>query len=114
MLNCADQARARDFYLDRLGFLVSDSFVGAGTFLRTAVAREHHSMFTIKRPDNGINHVAFYVTDFHEIMLAGRAMAKKGWQTRWGPGRHRLGSNYFWYLEAPMGGAFGRAKRPKK
>lgn len=104
VINCADEPSQRAFYTERLGYIVSDSFKGAGAFLRTAIAREHHSLFTVRRPANGLNHVAFYVTDFHDVMLGGMAMQKKGWSSYWGPGRHKLGSNYFWYIKAPMGG----------
>lgn len=104
VLNCADEPAQRAFYTERLGYIVSDSFKGAGAFLRTPTAREHHSLFTVRREANGLNHVAFYVTDFHEVMLGGTGMQKKGWKSYWGPGRHKLGSNYFWYIKAPMGG----------
>lgn len=106
VFDCADEPKARRFYTERLGFKVSDSFRDAGAFLRTSIQREHHCLFTVKRERTGLNHVAFYVTDFHEVMLGGAAMSKAGWPTRWGPGRHRLGSNFFWYFHAPFGGAF--------
>jgi catechol 2,3-dioxygenase-like lactoylglutathione lyase family enzyme len=106
VLDCVDEPTARRFYIDRLGFKVSDSFRDAGAFLRTSIKSEHHCLFTVKRDQTGLNHVAFYLTDFHEVMLGGAGMIEAGWATRWGPGRHRLGSNYFWYINAPIGGAF--------
>ena len=106
VLDCAEESKVRAFFVHRLGFRVSDSFKEAGAFLRTRNAQEHHSLFTVKRPKNGLNHIAFYVTDFHDVMLGGKAMMARGWKTRWGPGRHKLGSNYFWYIQSPLGGAF--------
>lgn len=105
VFDCADEKSARAFYVDRLGFIVSDSFRDTGAFLRSAIAREHHSLFTVQRKPGGLNHVAFYTTDFHEVMLGGMHMMETGWGTRWGPGRHKLGSNYFWYFNTPLGGA---------
>ncbi|KPF92391.1 hypothetical protein IP81_06625, partial [Novosphingobium sp. AAP83] len=104
VINCADEASQRAFYTERLGYIVSDSFKEAGAFLRTPIALEHHSLFTVRRAANGLNHVALYVTDFHEVMLGGTAMQNKGWKSYWGPGRHKLGSNYFWYIKSPLGG----------
>ncbi|WP_404478479.1 VOC family protein [Novosphingobium sp. BL-52-GroH] len=104
VFDCADEPKARAFYVERLGFIVSDSFRNTGAFLRTSIAREHHSVFTVQKEKSGLNHVAFYVTDFHEVMLGGMRMSEKGWETHWGPGRHKLGSNYFWYFKSPLGG----------
>ena len=28
---------------------------------------------------------------------------EKGYQSFWGPGRHQLGSNWFWYFNSPLG-----------
>jgi hypothetical protein len=105
VINCENETKARAFYIERLGFKLSDEFRNAGAFIRTSIAREHHSFFTVQRAPTSLNHVAFYVTDFHELMLGGKAMMAKGWKTRWGPGRHKLGSNYFWYIHSPLGGA---------
>ena len=30
-------------------------------------------------------------------MLAGTRFIKAGYQSFWGPGRHKFGSNWFWY-----------------
>ena len=38
-------------------------------------------------------------------MMGGRRLTEKGWKTYVGPGRHVLGSNYFWYFKTPCGGA---------
>jgi hypothetical protein len=35
-------------------------------------------------------------------MLAGARFANRGYQTFWGPGRHKLGSNWFWYFNSPL------------
>ncbi len=36
-------------------------------------------------------------------MVAGTRFVKKGYQSFWGPGRHKFGSNWFWYFNSPLG-----------
>ena len=63
----------------------------------------HHNTFILNRPGKpGINHVAFTVSDIHEVIGGGIAMSKKGWKTEIGPGRHPISSAYFWYFENPL------------
>jgi catechol 2,3-dioxygenase-like lactoylglutathione lyase family enzyme len=101
-----DVDRAARFYIDRLGFRVTDSFKGGfGTFLRAAGSSDHHTLFLIRRPEKGLHHISYHVTDFNEVLLGGKRMIDRGWKTAFGPGRHTLGSNYFWYLQTPCGGA---------
>jgi len=101
-----DVALAERFYVERLGFRVSDRFTGTGPFLRPAGCSEHHTLFLIQAPAflKGINHFTFHVGSADELMRAGTAFAAKGYQTFWGPGRHVFGSNWFWYFNSPLGG----------
>ena len=102
-----DLDAARDFYTKRLGFRVTDTFRGRSCFLRADGSNDHHNLFLIKRENapGGLHHIEFHVSDFNEIMLGGKRLTEKGWQTYTGPGRHTLGSNYFWYFKSPCGGA---------
>ena len=98
-----DYAAMRAFYTERLGFLVSDEYPGHGAFMRCRAVGEHHNMFILNRPGRpGVNHVAFTVSDIHEVIGGGIAMSKKGWVTEIGPGRHPISSAYFWYFENPL------------
>jgi len=99
-------ARAADFYLNRLGFRISDSFrEGRGSFLRAPGSSEHHNLFLMRREEKGLHHVAFHVRGIDEVMIGGLSMVGKGWSTKHGPGRHRIASSYFWYFDSPCGGA---------
>ncbi len=101
-----DQAEA--FYRKRLGFWLSDRYVGgAGVFLRWARRSEHHNMFLLKSPNgqSALHHLAFEVQSPHEVFGGGRAFSEKGWATAVGPGRHPISSAYFWYFKNPLGGA---------
>lgn len=106
VLHVPDCDAAAAFYRHRLHFRLSDDFRGRGVFLRADGSNCHHNLFLIARDSViRVNHVSFEVDDFHALMMGGIAMAQRGWQTRHGPGRHRIGSNYFWYFENPCGGA---------
>ena len=95
-----------EFYRDVLGFVVSDWYPEAGYFLRTAPEGGHHDLFLITTPDGrrGLNHIAFTVRDIHEVFGGGLHVARCGWRTEVGPGRHPLSSAYFWYVHNPAGG----------
>lgn len=96
------------FYREKLGFHVSDRYVGRGVFLRVAARAGHHNLFLLHVPNKprGLNHVAFTVRDIHEVFGGGIAMSRGGWPTFLGPGRHPVSSAYFWYVRSPTGGAF--------
>ncbi len=99
----ADFAAMRAFYTEKLGFAISDEYPNHGVFTRCQIVGEHHNLFILNRPGKpGINHVAFTVTDIHEVIGGGIAMSKKGWKTEIGPGRHPISSAYFWYFENPL------------
>jgi catechol 2,3-dioxygenase-like lactoylglutathione lyase family enzyme len=100
-----DIAKAEAFYVQRLGFKCTDRFVGAGPFLRPAANPEHHTLFLIQTPPfmKGCEHFTFHLGGPTELMQAGTRFANKGYQSFWGPGRHRFGSNWFWYFNSPLG-----------
>lgn len=103
VLFAADFQAMRAFYTETLGFHISDEYPGHGVFTRCQKVGDHHNLFMLNRPGKpGVNHVAFTVTDIHELIGGGIAMAKKGWKTEIGPGRHPISSAYFWYFENPL------------
>ena len=98
--------RSAKFYTERLGFRITDQFHdGKGAFLRSAGSQYHHNLFLIHGERRGLHHIAFAVTDFNDIVQGGAAMLRSGWESRMGPGRHVIGSNFFWYFRSPCGGA---------
>jgi catechol 2,3-dioxygenase-like lactoylglutathione lyase family enzyme len=94
---------AETFYA-RLGFRCTDR-LGGGPFLRPAGTGEHHTLFLIGTPPHmkGCEHLAFHVGGPGEVMRAGTRFEKMGYKTFWGPGRHIMGSNWFWYFTSPLG-----------
>lgn len=99
-----DAAHAEAFYT-RLGFVCTDRFTGVGPFLRPAGTQDHHTLFLIQTPPvmKGCEHFTFHMGGPTEVMQAGTNMVNKGYQSFWGPGRHRFGSNWFWYFNSPLG-----------
>ncbi|WP_349974974.1 VOC family protein [Pseudomonas sp. WHRI 8519] len=99
-----DAVKAEAFY-NRLGFVCTDRFVDTGPFLRPAGTQDHHTLFLIQTPPfmKGIEHFTFHLGGPTEVMLAGSRFVEKGYESFWGPGRHQLGSNWFWYFNSPMG-----------
>lgn len=94
-----------DFYIDRLGFRLSDRVPGFGDFMRASGSLEHHNLFLLAQGERaGFNHAAFEVTNVDEIVVGGKFMEKKGWKAATSLGRHVMGSNVFWYFENPSGG----------
>lgn len=93
------------FYVERLKFVVTDKFTNTGPFLRPQANNDHHVLFLIQTPDymQGLEHLAFHMQGPTELMLAGSRMVQKGYESFWGPGRHKFGSNWFWYFNSPLG-----------
>jgi catechol 2,3-dioxygenase-like lactoylglutathione lyase family enzyme len=93
-------------FYERLGFRLSDRYPGRGHFLRCAPRGGHHDLFLLQLPEGkrGLNHVAFTVRDLHEVIGGGLQMARCGWETQIGPGRHPISSALFWYFKSPAGG----------
>jgi catechol 2,3-dioxygenase-like lactoylglutathione lyase family enzyme len=99
-------AETERFYVEKLGFAVSDRYPDRGVFLRCAPEGGHHDLFLLHAPGRkpGINHVAFTVRDVHEVFGGGLHISRCGWHTEIGPGRHPISSAYFWYVKSPAGG----------
>lgn len=99
-----DATKAEAFY-HRLGFRTTDRFIGTGPFLRPAGTLEHHTLFLIETKPfmgHGLEHFTFHLGSGTEVLLAGTRFERKGYRTFWGPGRHVLGSNWFWYFNSPL------------
>lgn len=92
-------------FYEKLGFVLSDRYPGRGHFLRCSARGGHHDLFLLQMPEakRGLNHVAFTVRDLHEVIGGGLAMARHGWETQIGPGRHPISSALFWYFKSPAG-----------
>lgn len=101
----AGRERAVAFYVDRLGFRITDDVKPMGTFMQAEGDTDQHTMLLCHRPDRaGINHTAYEVRNFDEVVLGGNQMIERGWREARRLGRHTVGSNVFRFVHAPCGG----------
>jgi len=96
--------RAAAFYVNRLGFRISDIQEGGGYFLRADGAHEHHNLFWQLADSVKFCHVSFGVENIDELMAGAGHMHRHGYDSALGLGRHRISSTYFYYLPNPCGG----------
>lgn len=97
--------QAAAFYTDRLGFVPTDRVRAMGVFLRAPGDSDHHTFLLCHRPDRaGVNHTAYEVGSFDEVIVGANHMIERGWHEARKLGRHTLGSNVFRFIHAPCGG----------
>jgi len=96
----------RKFYIDTLGFNITDAYPGRGFFARCVTEGTHHNLFLLQIPNKakGVNHISFQLRDIYEVMGGGVHFSGCGWDTQMGPGRHPISSAFFWYFDSPGGG----------
>lgn len=94
-----DPDQATRFYMDVLGFKLSDRVPGIIAFLRCNT--DHHNLAFAKSTHRGFHHASYEVGSVDEIGMGGMWMREQGWQPAWGVGRHAIGSNMFYYMKDP-------------
>lgn len=103
VLNCESYADAHRFWVEQLGFVISDHVPGRIAFLRAWPNALHHSFALLEGPANGLNHVNFMVTDIDDIGQAMNRMKKADVPIVFGPGRHLPSTSIFLYFLDPDG-----------
>jgi catechol 2,3-dioxygenase-like lactoylglutathione lyase family enzyme len=102
VLGTTDLGASRAFFVDGLGFKVSDSISDRGAFLRCS--GDHHNVLVLAAPVPFLHHTSWEVDDVDEIGRGATAMlADHPERHVWGLGRHHAGANFFWYLRDPAG-----------
>jgi catechol 2,3-dioxygenase-like lactoylglutathione lyase family enzyme len=97
-----DLAASQAFFVEGLGFKVSDYISDKGAFLRCSA--EHHNVLVLAAPANFLHHTSWQVADVDEIGRGATHMLRDHPERHvWGLGRHHAGSNFFWYLKDPAG-----------
>jgi catechol 2,3-dioxygenase-like lactoylglutathione lyase family enzyme len=105
VLGVVDHIAGEAFYRERLGFHVTDRYIGRGVFMRGPAVGTHHNLFMLAEGRTVFNHLAFKVRDIHEVIGGGQGFTRTGAETLTGPGRHYASSGCFWYFKSPFGGA---------
>jgi catechol 2,3-dioxygenase-like lactoylglutathione lyase family enzyme len=103
VLGSPDAAASRRFFVDGIGFRVSDEVPGPGlAFLRCS--SDHHNLAVQSAPLPYLHHTAWEMDDVDAVGRAAAGMvASDATRHVWGLGRHGIGSNHFWYLRDPAG-----------
>ena len=102
VLGTTDEERSQRFFVDGLGFKVSDTVRGLAAFLRCS--SDHHNVLVQQAPVPFLHHSSWQVDDVDEVGRGASAMlAADPARHVWGLGRHHIGSNFFWYLRDPAG-----------
>jgi catechol 2,3-dioxygenase-like lactoylglutathione lyase family enzyme len=102
VLGTTDFEATRNFFVDGLGFKVSDLIKDAGAFLRCST--DHHNVLVLRAPVSFLHHTSWQVDDIDEVGRGATAMLAADPERHvWGLGRHHAGSNFFWYLKDPAG-----------
>lgn len=102
VLGSTDFAASQRYFVDGIGFKLSDIVKDAGAFIRCST--DHHNLLLLRAPVNFLHHTGWQVDDVDEIGRGATNMLR-GHPERhvWGLGRHHVGSNFFWYLKDPAG-----------
>jgi catechol 2,3-dioxygenase-like lactoylglutathione lyase family enzyme len=86
-----DVDKVVSFYVDALGFRVSDWIGDHFAFLRCGV--DHHTLNFVQYTEPRLHHIAFEVKDWAELQRGVEILRKHGVQLVWGPLRHVVGHN---------------------
>ncbi len=100
VLHTPDVKKAADFYVQHLGFRVSDWLGEFMCFLRCNEI--HHCLAFLPGPPT-LNHAAFEMRDVDEMMRGVGRLLRQDVVLGWGPGRHVAGNNAFSYFLSPSG-----------
>lgn len=100
VLNSADTGQQTSFFLDLLGFRLSDR-THMMDFIRCC--SDHHSIAFAKGHGPSLNHMAYEVPNMDGLMRGAGRLKKSGFDLEWGVGRHGPGDNVFSYFVEPNG-----------
>lgn len=104
-IRTAGWEEAVKFYTERLRFRVTDQLLDMGTFMQAQNDHDQHTLLLAHRADKtAINHIAYEVANFDEVVEGGNHMVASGWKESRRLGRHTIGSNVFRFFQAPCGG----------
>ena len=99
---CVDYAAFRDFWIDVLGFRISDSTPDGTTWLRCDA--DHHGLAVAPRAEGQVlHHHAWEVQDLSALGKELDRLGLGGETILWGPVRHGPGQNISVYMLAPDG-----------
>ena len=94
-----DVARLSRFYVETLGFRVSDRLGDEGVWLH--LNADHHVHAMLEKDVTHFHHFALELRDVGEMRVFLDHLAKHGRWVVWGPGRHGVAASLFAYIRIP-------------
>jgi catechol 2,3-dioxygenase-like lactoylglutathione lyase family enzyme len=102
VLGSVELEASERFFIQGVGFKVSDRVPDAASFLRCST--DHHNLLVQAAPIPFLHHSSWQVDDVDDVGRGAHALLEKDPARHlWGLGRHHIGSNFFWYLKDPAG-----------
>lgn len=95
-----------DFYVNKMGFALSDRVVHDDGSLATAFTttnHEHHTIACFKSDRTGVDHHSYEAGSMEQIKQFCDRFAENDVLLTWGPGRHGPGNNLFVFYTDPDG-----------
>jgi 2,3-dihydroxy-p-cumate/2,3-dihydroxybenzoate 3,4-dioxygenase len=103
VFNVTDLEAAHRFWVDELGFGVSDKVEGVAEWLRCWPNPLHHSLALLQGDSNTLHHINFMVTDVDDVGSAKNRLKAADVPIVFGPGRHLPSTSIFLYFLDPDG-----------
>ena len=94
-----DVKRLSSFYVDELGFRLTDRLGDEGIWLH--LNADHHVHAMLEKDETHFHHFALELRDMGEVRLLLDHLAKHGRWVIWGPGRHGVAASIFAYIRIP-------------
>lgn len=96
----------KEFYVDKLGFFLSDRVIhdtGDLATVFTSTNHEHHTIACFKSNRTGVDHHSYEAATMDNIKKFCDRFAANDVLLTWGPGRHGPGNNLFVFYTDPDG-----------
>ena len=100
VLHSPDHKAAVQFFIDVLGFRLSDWI---GDFMGFVRCNEWHHRIAVLPGPPCLNHVAYDMHSVDDMMRGISRLKADDVEIKWGPGRHTAGNNTFSYFTTPAG-----------
>jgi catechol 2,3-dioxygenase-like lactoylglutathione lyase family enzyme len=102
-LGTADVARMVAFYVDVVGFRISDQLKD-GRFAWLRSDRDHHTLAIVDVGTSGdIDHYSYDLAEWEDFKSWCDRLTELDVPVTWGPGRHGPGNNLFVFFDDPAG-----------
>lgn len=98
----SEMLETEKFYTEVVGLRVSDRVKGRITFL-AGTNGDHHCFGVANSTHRGFQHASFEVSSVDAIGFGAARMQDQGYTDTYGPGRHAVASNLFFYTRDPWG-----------